>query len=44
MVRKELEWVKENVGSEKTIESCQQFCLTAPGPGSEGDQKLEQRQ
>lgn len=42
MVRKELEWVKENVGSEKTVESCQQFCLTAPGPGSEGDQKLEQ--
>ncbi|KAK0488928.1 lariat debranching enzyme, C-terminal domain-containing protein [Armillaria novae-zelandiae] len=42
MVRKELEWVKENVGSEKTVESCQQFCVTAPGPGSEGDQKLEQ--
>ncbi|KAK0467239.1 lariat debranching enzyme, C-terminal domain-containing protein [Desarmillaria tabescens] len=42
MVHKELEWVKENVGSEKTVESCQQFCVTAPGPGSEGDQKFEQ--
>lgn len=43
LVAKEREWVTQNIGEKKEISSCQQFIRTAPGPGSEGDEKLKQR-
>ena len=44
LVKKELEWVLQNVGEEREISSQQVFWPTAPGPGSEGDAKYQQRE
>ncbi len=50
MVAKELAWVTSNLnggngsdGSRKSVEECQQFVMTAPGPGAEGGQPRQQR-
>lgn len=51
-VSAELEWVEENIVRKATndgaksplsVDSCQMFAQTAPGPGSEGNAKLQQR-
>lgn len=44
LVRKELDWVKDNVnGDSLLVARCQQFIPTAPGPGNEGSAKYQQR-
>lgn len=50
MVAKELAWVEANLnggkggnGRCKPVEECQQFVMTAPGPGAEGGQPRQQR-
>lgn len=49
MVKKELDWVLENLGDKGSrsglveITDCQVFWPTAPGPGSEGANKFRQR-
>ncbi|KDQ15942.1 hypothetical protein BOTBODRAFT_31397 [Botryobasidium botryosum FD-172 SS1] len=35
MVERELMWVKENIGEDKSIDDVQQFSMTAPGPSGE---------
>ncbi|KAK7021887.1 lariat debranching enzyme [Paramarasmius palmivorus] len=47
MVAKELEWVHANILKEEMmipVNRVQQFVQTAPGPGSEGNQKFRQRE
>ena len=45
MVEKELDWVVKNVKNSgiRDISECQTFVATAPGPGSEGSAKFQQR-
>ncbi|TFK74614.1 DBR1-domain-containing protein [Pluteus cervinus] len=46
LVKKELEWVNENIPKKLSeamlVSDCQQFVQTAPGPGSEGSAKFQQ--
>lgn len=51
-VTAELEWIEENIvrkaindnaKSPLSVDNCQVFVQTAPGPGSEGDAKFQQR-
>jgi len=37
LVLKELKWVEENVGSDRSIEDVQKFLMTAPGPSFGGN-------
>lgn len=52
-VSSELDWVEENIVRKATsdgaklplsVDDCQVFIQTAPGPGSEGDAKFQQRE
>lgn len=44
-IAKELSWIKEHVGVNGIldVQECQQFIMTAPGPGSEGKDIMQQR-
>jgi lariat debranching enzyme len=48
MVSKELQWVIQNVKQDERgdilVSDYQTFTITAPGPGSEGDAKFNQRE
>ena len=53
MIEKELEWIKSHVRNNKNegskvgirdVADCQAFVMTAPGPGSEGEAKFQQRE
>ena len=44
-IKQELDWVRQHV-SDKNVQGCQSFWMTAPGPsdpGSEGQNKFRQR-
>lgn len=44
-IKQELDWVRQHV-SDKNVQDCQSFWMTAPGPsdpGSEGQNKFRQR-
>jgi len=42
MLRRELKWVNEHIGSGKLVTDVQQFTPTAPGPGAEGPNMTRQ--
>jgi lariat debranching enzyme len=48
LIKKELQWVEENVGKQDSVDGlvdillCQQFTMTASGPGKEGENVHQQ--